>query len=263
MNAPLPADTWDEDESVPGAQRALLAEVVVFALHDVFSRKAATWNERVEAYRFLTDDTGPWARSRSDICGNLEIDPDVLRERIMKVLDGDLSPTIQLAYATPLDLEAGRELHRELLKQKAEAEAGRLAARRRREMDEPADGDALFRRLPVDVGEPLAWFEFVEVNGLPLGHVLRLDPWAPGAHCSVLRIEMPEITSRHGQVLRLVTSERGIYVPNMRRESHGVLKEIAAALGLEILYQDKDGNPVIARAGFWARLRWPPPQPAA
>jgi hypothetical protein len=70
----------------------LYSAVVYGALEDLFFPRADIPSQiernRLEALSFLTDTSGPWHRSRCQICAIIDIDPDRLRTKIIDFLDG-------------------------------------------------------------------------------------------------------------------------------------------------------------------------------
>jgi len=52
-----------------------------------------SYAEASQGWEFLTASHGEWARSRMDICGGTAVDPDMLRERVLAIVEerGSLS----------------------------------------------------------------------------------------------------------------------------------------------------------------------------
>ncbi|PIE13500.1 MAG: hypothetical protein CSA68_11630 [Rhodobacterales bacterium] len=73
----------------------LILAVLGRAILDLFGSVGLTSNDtekdnaRRDAFFFLTEKTGPWARRRRDLCDAVGIDGDDMRDRVVRVLDGD------------------------------------------------------------------------------------------------------------------------------------------------------------------------------
>lgn len=68
-------------DPAPQPEVALLAAVIEQALVDL---GGANTREACEAWSFLTEQRGAWARSRAFVCGALGLDPNSVREAIIR-----------------------------------------------------------------------------------------------------------------------------------------------------------------------------------
>ena len=107
--------------------------------------------------------------------------------------------------------------------------------------------------------------EYLEVDGLPLGYVLRLDKrWEPSTFCTLLNVLMPDKSSAMGRAITAACSEQGFILAHQGRYNLAALKQAADLMDVDVLFQDENGNPVSHQSeAFTARLRLRPPQPDA
>ena len=107
--------------------------------------------------------------------------------------------------------------------------------------------------------------EYLEVDGLPLGHVLRLDKtWETSTFCTFLNVLLPDKSSSMGRAITAACSEQGFILAHQGRYHLAALKQAAELMGVAILLQDENGNPVSHRSeAATARLRLRPHQPDA
>lgn len=76
-------------------EELLIFAVLSRAILDLFgpttlaSNQAEGRKSRYEALRFLTDQSGAWAKRRTELCDAIGFDGDDVRARVMRVLEGD------------------------------------------------------------------------------------------------------------------------------------------------------------------------------
>lgn len=79
------------------AEELLIYAVLSRAIHDLFGVVGLTSNKseaevaKQEALMFLTQATGGWAKRRNELCEAIGFDGDVVRSRVVRVLEGDRS----------------------------------------------------------------------------------------------------------------------------------------------------------------------------
>ena len=274
-------EDWDDEQSMPGSHAALVNAIILKAVADLFS-SASDETSRSEAFTFLTARTGPWATHREHLCWLVDLDPDVLRERILDILEGrrDLDQFHRRGVGN-LSAEHGRRF---LEQERAREEAARTDAKARAEQDrkrrqhEKAALDEERRMFEQQLKEaeikagvrPLhrravASTEYLEVDGLPLGHVLRLaTTWENSTFCTYLDVLLPDKSSSMGRAIMAACSEQGFILAHQGRYHLAALKQAADLMDVDVLFQDEDGNPVSHQSqAATARLRLRPPQPAA
>jgi len=274
-------EDWDDEQSMPGSHAALVNAIILKAVADLFS-SASDKTSRAEAYTFLTARSGPWADWREHYCWLVDLDPDVLRERILDILEGrrDLDQFHRRGVGN-LSAEHGRRF---LEQERAREEAARTDAKARAEQDrkrrqhEKAALDEERRMFEEQLKEAeieagirprcqraVASTEYLAVDGIPLGHVLRLDKtWEASTFCTFLNVLLPDKSSAMGRAITAACSEQGFMLAHHGRFHFDALKQAADFMGVAILLQDEDGNPVLHKSeAATARLRLRPPQPAA
>lgn len=101
-------------------------------------------NIRMEALRFLTDETGSWAARRSELCGLVDIDEAAMRKTVIRTLNGEQTLHAYRDWITNLD--GARSLWAEHKADLAQAHSARVKAKAtaRARRDERA---ALMREL--------------------------------------------------------------------------------------------------------------------
>lgn len=283
MNAPVSIDVredWDDDDSMPGSHAAFIRAVIMRAVTDVFS-PGTDDTSRSEALAFLTARKGAWAESREHLCWLVDLDPDVLRERIWDILEGRQGLAIAYRGGGDVNAKYGRQF---LAQERARGEAGRTDAMaraahdRQRRQQEKAALDEERRMFAEQVKEAeisagirpqdrrkVVSMEFLEVDGLPLGHVLRIEKmWERSTFCTTLSVLLPHSSSAMARAVAAACSDQGFVLLHHNRYQLNALKQAADMMGVVILYQDEDGNPVMAQSeAVTARLRLLPPQPAS
>lgn len=274
-------EAWDDEQSMPGSHAALVNAIILKAVADLFS-SASDETSRSEAFSFLTARTGPWAAHREHLCWLVDLDPDVLRERMMDILEGrrDLD-SFSRRGAGNLTAEPGRQF---LAKERAREEAARADAKARAEQDrkrrqhEKAALDEERRVFEEQLNEAeieagirprcqraVASTEYLEVDGLPLGHVLRFaTSWEASTFCTFLNVLLPDKSSSMGRAIMAACSEQGFILAHQGRYHLAALKQAADLMDVDVLFQDENGNPVSHKSeAATARLRLRPPQPGA
>ena len=274
-------EDWDDEKSMPGSHAALVNAIILKAVSDLFS-SASDETIQSEAYTFLTARTGPWAAQREHLCWLVDLDPDVLRERILDILEGrrDLD-SIHRRGSGNLSSEHGRQF---MERERARVESARNDAKARAEHDrkrrqrekaaldeERRVFEEQLKAAEIKAGirpqhqRAVASTEYLEVDGIPLGHVLRLDKtWEASTFCTFLNVLLPDKSSAMGRAITAACSEQGFILAHHGRFHFDALKQAADFMGVAILLQDEDGNPVLHKSeAATARLRLRPPQPAA
>ncbi len=274
-------EEWDDEQSMPGSHAALVNAIILKAVADLFS-SASDETSRSEAFTFLTARTGTWAAHREHLCWLVDLDPEVLRERLMDILEGrrDLDQFHRRGVGN-LGAEHGRRFFEQ---ERAREQAARTDAKARAEQDrtrrqrEKAALDEERRMFEEQLKDaeikagirPLhrsavASTEYLEVDGLPLGHVLRLDKtWEASTFCTFLNVLLPDKSSAMGRAITAACSEQGFILAHHGRFHFNALRQAADLMGLVILFQDEAGDPVRFQSeAATARLRLQPPQPAA
>ncbi len=124
------------------AEELLIYAVLSRAIHDLFGVVGLTSNKseaeaaKHEALMFLTQATGGWAKRRNELCDAIGFDGEVVRTRVVRVLEGDTSALDTFDGRGALsDVAHARELW-ELEKQRS-AQARRAFDLRRRQRDNP------------------------------------------------------------------------------------------------------------------------------
>lgn len=277
-------DIWDDEQSVPGSHAALINAVVLKAVTDMFSPNIPE-PDRADAFAFLTAKKGSWADSRERLCWLVDMDPDALRERILDILEGtrDLG-TLSRQGIGNLDAEYGRK-HLAQVRQQEEAsraaakvQAERARERRKREAEIQA---VLHEQAKAELEQESRVFEerlkaaqreaglhpdhrvkvakavYLENDGLPLGHVLRIDnPWEPGTYCTFLETLLPSKSNSMGRAVAAACSEHGFVLEHHTRYNLASLRRAASLMNVDLLYQDAEGNPVsYSSDAVTARLR--------
>lgn len=287
MNAPVAIDNldaredWDNEMSMPGSHAALVNAIILKAVADLFS-SASDETSRSEAYTFLTARNGPWAAHREHLCWLVDLDPDVLRERVMDILEGrrDLESFNRRGVGN-LSAEHGRRfLAQERTREEAahtDAKARALQDRKRRQLEKAAldEERRMFeeqlKAAEIEAGirprhqREVASTKYLEVDGLPLGHILRLDTtWEASTCCTFLNVLLPDKSSSMGRAITAACSEQGFILAHQGRYHIAALKQAADLMDVDVLFQDEDGNPVSFQSeAATARLRLRPPQPDA
>ncbi len=246
--ATIEDEAWDDEQFVPGSHAALVNAVILKAVTDLFSANVPE-TDRADAFAFLTADTGSWAESRAHLCWLVDLDPDLMRARIWDILNGnrDVSSLTRRGIPT-LDAEHGRK-HLAVVRQQEEAAmaAARVQAERARERREreAVIQEAMDRQAREELEEERRIFEqrlkaaeteaglrpqqrrkvakaeYVERDGIPLGHLLRIDdPWGPGTYCTFLGTLLPSKSNSMGRaVVHLLPP-----CPNIGNALDGVLR---------------------------------------
>ncbi|MFD3191015.1 hypothetical protein ACFMPD_12165 [Sedimentitalea sp. HM32M-2] len=290
--ATIEDEAWDEEQFVPGTHAALVNAVILKAVTDLFSANVPE-TDRADAFAFLTSDKGSWAESRAHLCWLVDLDPDLMRARIWDILNGnrDVSSLTRRGIPT-LDAEHGRK-HLAVVRQQEEAAmaAARVQAERARERREreAVIQEAMDRQAREELEEERRIFEqrlkaaeteagirpqqrskvakaeYVEREGIPLGHLLRIDdPWEPGTYCTFLGTLLPSKSNSMGRAVAAACSEHGFVLAHHTRYNLDSLRQAASMLNVDLLYLDADGNPVsYSSDAVTARLRLRPPQLAA
>lgn len=290
--ATIDDEAWDDEQFVPGSHAALVNAVILKAVTDLFSANVPE-TDRADAFAFLTADTGSWAESRAHLCWLVDLDPDLMRAGIWDILNGnrDVSSLTRRGIAT-LDAEHGRK-HLAVVRQQEEAAmaAARVQAERARERREreAVIQEAMDRQAREELEEERRIFEqrlkaaeteaglrpeqrrkvakaeYVERDGIPLGHLLRIDdPWEPGTYCTFLGTLLPSKSNSMGRAVAAACSEHGFVLEHHTRYNLDSLRQAASMLNVDLLYLDADGNPVsYSSDAVTARLRLRHPQLAA
>lgn len=290
--ATIEDEAWDDEQFVPGSHAALVNAVILKAVTDLFSANVPE-TDRADAFAFLTNDTGSWAESRAHLCWLVDLDPDLMRARIWDILNGnrDVSSLTRRGIPT-LDAEHGRK-HLAVVRQQEEAAkaAARVQAERARERRErkAVIQEAMDRQAREELEEERRIFEqrlkaaeteaglrpqqrrkvakaeYVERDGIPLGHLLRIDdPWEPGTYCTFLGTLLPSKSNSMGRAVAAACSEHGFVLEHHTRYNLDSLRQAASMLNVDLLYLDADGNPVsYSSDAVTARLRLRHPQLAA
>lgn len=272
-------EDWDDEQSMPGSHAALVNAIILKAVSDLFS-SASDETSRSEARTFLTARSGPWAANLEHLCWLVDLDPDVLRERILDILEGrcDLDQFHRRGIGN-LSAEHGRRfMEREREREqtahaeaKARAEQGRrLRQREKAALDEERRAfQEQLKAAEIEAGilprdrRAVTSAEYLEVDGLPLGHVLRLDKtWETSTFCTFLNVLLPDKSSSMGRAITAACSEQGFILAHQGRYHLAALKQAAELMGVAILLQDENGNPVSHRSeAATASLRLRPHQP--
>lgn len=73
---------------------ALIVAIIEQAISDALHAEPGKWasgsvtiHDQAEARSFLTAETGGWARSRRDLCEAVGLDPDILRGRMLHLIE--------------------------------------------------------------------------------------------------------------------------------------------------------------------------------
>jgi len=274
-------EEWDDEKSMPGSHATLINAVIARAVSDLFSEQTDA-TSRSEAYAFLTARTGAWAEWREHYCWLVDLDPNVLRERVMDILEGrrDLDRYQERGRGN-LDAKYGREF---LAQERAREEAARTNAKARAERDRERrkqENAALdeerrvfeqkLKAAEIETGirprhrRKVTSTKYLEANEVPLGHVLRLDEsWEASTFCTFLNVLLPDKSSAMGRAVLAACSDQGFVLEHHNRFHFDALKQAAEFMGVAILFQGEDGNPVLHRSeAATARLRLQPPQPSA
>lgn len=272
---------WDDENSVPGSHAAFINAVILRAVTDLFS-SSMDRTSRLEAVAFLTASQGAWAESREHLCWLVDLDPDLLRVRILEILDGrrDLEGSYRRGGGN-ISADHGRRFMAEekAREQSAHASAKERAAqdqkRRRHEKTALDEERRVFeeqlKAAEIKAGirprdrRQVASSEYLEVDGLPLGHVIRLDEtWEASTFCTFLNVLLPDKSTAMGRAISAACSVQGFILEHHGRFHFDALRQAAELLGVAILLQDGDGNPVgMQSEAVTARLRLRPPQPDA
>ena len=106
---------------------------------------------------------------------------------------------------------------------------------------------------------------FLEVDDIPLGHILHIDKaWEDFTFCTFLNVLLPDRSTAMGRAVMAACSVQGFVLEHHNRYQFNALKQAADMMGVVILFQDEDGNPVqFPSEAATARLRLRPPQPDA
>ena len=272
---------WDDENSVPGSHAAFINAVILRAVSDLFSSSTDDAS-RSEALAFLTAKKGAWAENREHLCWLVDLDPDLLRERILDFLEGrrDLASFHRRGIGN-LSAEHGRKF---VAQERAREEAARVSAKERASQDQKRSlhEDYVLRKqrkafeeqvkeAEMKVGtRPLhrrkvASTEYLEVDDLPLGHILRIGKtWEDSTFCTFLNVLLPDSSTAMGRAVMAACSEQGFVLGHHNRYHHKALKQAADLMGVAVLFQDADGNPVtFPSEAVTARLRLRPLQPDA
>jgi hypothetical protein len=105
-----------ENDPLWSPEQRLIAAILLGAYRDLLTdieSRSERWTDAApiqqadvdRAMRFLTDRSGPSARLRNHYCSLLDIDGDVLAERMCRMLNGDL-PMPHFAYDVPSNPES-------------------------------------------------------------------------------------------------------------------------------------------------------------
>lgn len=121
---------------------------------------------RREALVFLTDKDGQWAQSRADFCTLCGVDPSLLRDRVIDILEGRAPPDLGEARKA-IKLDLAQRLWREMSKPSPDHKARQESADRRRAY--LAKRDAVFDYL----SEPRKWGEMKSHFGFTGNQPLR------------------------------------------------------------------------------------------
>jgi hypothetical protein len=88
---------FEEPRIRDGGVQGLIAAVIEQAWADLTARleppgcrsysNTVTTREQTETRLFFTQRTGPWAESRASLCGQVGLDPDVLRAKAIEALE--------------------------------------------------------------------------------------------------------------------------------------------------------------------------------
>lgn len=105
--------------------------------------------------------------------------------------------------------------------------------------------------------------EYLEVDNLPLGHILRIDKgWEDSTFCTFLNVPLPDSSTAMGRAIMAACSLQGFVLEHHGRYDLASLKQAADLMGVAVLFQDADGNPVtFPSEAVTARLRLRPLQP--
>lgn len=279
------APEYDESISTPYAFEALWTAVVSTAIHDLFAPRGPTAQERHEAYLFLTAETGDWAKARLNVCAQTAWDPNVLRSHVVAILEGRRDLHMGDLPASKVCVETARAYHRSCIdEEQAKVEAARIEQdRRRRIRDERRAKRAEEERRQAErlaqeraileerqaqaaaeaarraAGKPVARLEFVEVQGVPVGHVVVLERWQADEYCSILDKVLPSQSTATGRALALATQEGGMQVRRVSENTIQAVRQAADLVGLEVVLFDEEGD--VCRFMSQAkilRLRLPP-----
>ena len=278
---------WDDEKSVPGSPSSLISAAVLKAVTDLFSANIDE-SDRADAFAFLTAEKGSWAESRDRLCWLVDMDPDLMRVRILDILEGkhDLG-SLTRQGVNNLDAEHGRKylaqvraheaashaaakVQAELKRERRERAAEIQAAQDRQAKPELEQERRIFEeRLKAAEREAglhpehrcrVATAEYLENDGLPLGHVVRIDdPWEPGTYCTFLETLLPSKSNSMGRAVAAACSPHGFVLEHHTRYNLDSLRQAASLLRVDLLYQDADGNPVsYSSDAVTARLRLRP-----
>lgn len=285
-------ETWDDSKSVPGSHTSLIFAVILKAVTDLFSAGTPE-QDRGDAFAFLTAEKGSWADNRDHLCWLVDQNPDVLRARVMDVLEGRREVgNLMRQGSSNLESEHGRahlakvRAHEEASREAAKVQAERARERREREAEAQAvlareakekleEETRIFNQrlkaAEVEAGlrpehrRQVARAEYLEKDGLPLGHVLRIDePWEAGTYCTFLETLMPPKSYSMGRAVLAACSAQGFILEHHTRYNLDSLRQASAMLRVDLLFLDGEGYTVqYSSDAASARLRLRPPQRAA
>ncbi|WP_170326783.1 hypothetical protein [Ruegeria arenilitoris] len=102
-------------KAVEVGEVGLYRSVVTRAIMDLFGSLSLTSQQdearaaRDDALSFLTAETGGWAQSRNTICEICDIEPSILRSRVVAILEGQ-DPPDEARQSVLTNLDAARDL---------------------------------------------------------------------------------------------------------------------------------------------------------
>ncbi len=117
-------------KAVEVGEVGLYRSVVTRAIMDLFGSLSLTSQQdearaaRDDALSFLTAETGGWAQSRNTICETCDIEPSILRSRVVAILEGR-DPPDEARQSVFTNLDAARDLWAKKKTETARAQAAR------------------------------------------------------------------------------------------------------------------------------------------
>lgn len=123
-------DTIGRNMTAEVGEVGLYRSVVARAILDLFgSQSIASHQDEVrvardEALSFLTAEIGGWAQSREMICGICDLEPSILRDQVIAILEGQ-DPPDEARELTFAKLDVARELWAQKKTEAARAQAAR------------------------------------------------------------------------------------------------------------------------------------------